>query len=227
VCAICLDAPLAPKITRCGHAFCYACVVHYMSMTDQHWRRCPLCFESVRLNDLRALQWLPPTSPVVSLEDSRHQSRSAPAKSVSASASIASSPHPDPSDALSIRVGHRMSFALLRRPRRLMAPVLVELSNSDGSAPASSETSIPTASSLSSSASAPGVSADARAFCPFLFINDHAPIIERERYQMMNALATACEVCFHIAMHFVSLYSIKPSRCGYSSRCRWSEGEFL
>lgn len=201
-CAICLDAPLAPKITRCGHAFCYACVVHYMSMTDQHWRRCPLCFESVRLNDLRALQWLPPTSPVVSMEDSRHQSGSAHA-SKSASASTASAPHPESSDALAIRVGHRMSFALLRRPRRLMSPVLIELDNSDRSVPASAEMSVPvpTASSLPSSASAPVVAADACAFCPFLFISDHAPIIERERYQMMNALATACEVrplCFCI-----------------------------
>jgi hypothetical protein len=56
-CAICLDAPTAPRITKCGHHFCAACVLRHL---DGHrCRRCPLCFETVARGDLRPVRsWL-------------------------------------------------------------------------------------------------------------------------------------------------------------------------
>jgi hypothetical protein len=30
LCPICLSAPTAPRMTRCGHVFCYPCVLHYL-----------------------------------------------------------------------------------------------------------------------------------------------------------------------------------------------------
>lgn len=62
-CAICLDSPTAPRITKCGHHFCAACVLRHL---DGHrCRRCPLCFETVARGDLRPVE---PT-PALALDD--------------------------------------------------------------------------------------------------------------------------------------------------------------
>lgn len=53
-CPICLYPPKAAKMTRCGHIFCYACMLHYLSLSDKNWRKCPICYESVHLHDLKS-----------------------------------------------------------------------------------------------------------------------------------------------------------------------------
>nr|KAG5689372.1 hypothetical protein BaRGS_019746 [Batillaria attramentaria] len=55
-CPICLQAPLAGKITRCGHIYCWACILHYLSLDDKSWRKCPICYESVHKSDLRSVK---------------------------------------------------------------------------------------------------------------------------------------------------------------------------
>lgn len=45
---------IAAQITRCGHIFCFACMLHYLSLSDQTWRKCPICYESVHIKDLRS-----------------------------------------------------------------------------------------------------------------------------------------------------------------------------
>eukprot|EP00644_Phytophthora_capsici_P009652 jgi/Phyca11/535379/estExt2_fgenesh1_pg.C_PHYCAscaffold_350032 len=55
-CPICMDTFRAPKITKCGHVFCWPCILRYLSMTDKYWRRCPMCFESVQKGHLRSVQ---------------------------------------------------------------------------------------------------------------------------------------------------------------------------
>ncbi len=50
-CAICLDTPTAPRMTKCGHLYCASCILRHL---DGHrCRRCPLCFETVARGDLR------------------------------------------------------------------------------------------------------------------------------------------------------------------------------
>lgn len=54
-CPICLEPPIAAKITRCGHIYCWTCMLHYLSLSDEKRRQCPICFEPVYKSDLRSV----------------------------------------------------------------------------------------------------------------------------------------------------------------------------
>eukprot|EP00742_Colponemidia_sp_Colp-10_P005225 GILJ01005583.1.p1 GENE.GILJ01005583.1~~GILJ01005583.1.p1 ORF type:complete len:757 (+),score=110.33 GILJ01005583.1:243-2513(+) len=54
-CPICLEAPVAAKITKCGHIFCWHCILQYLSYGTRQWRRCPLCFDPVGSKDLKSV----------------------------------------------------------------------------------------------------------------------------------------------------------------------------
>lgn len=54
-CPICLEPPTAAKITRCGHIYCWTCMLHYLSLSDENCRQCPICFEPVYQNHLRSV----------------------------------------------------------------------------------------------------------------------------------------------------------------------------
>ncbi|XP_015893892.3 uncharacterized protein LOC107427986 isoform X1 [Ziziphus jujuba] len=56
-CPICLESPLCPQITSCGHIFCFPCILRYLLMgKEDHkgdcWKRCPLCFVLISPKDL-------------------------------------------------------------------------------------------------------------------------------------------------------------------------------
>ncbi|KAI0652306.1 hypothetical protein C8Q79DRAFT_1005515 [Trametes meyenii] len=58
-CPICLSPPTAPRMTKCGHVYCYPCILHLISTSDQpKWVRCPICFDSVNERQLKAVKWL-------------------------------------------------------------------------------------------------------------------------------------------------------------------------
>uniref|UniRef100_A0A3B3QUY3 E3 ubiquitin-protein ligase RNF10 n=1 Tax=Paramormyrops kingsleyae TaxID=1676925 RepID=A0A3B3QUY3_9TELE len=54
-CPICLYPPLAAHITRCGHIFCWSCMLHYLSLSDKSWSKCPICYEAVHDGDLKSV----------------------------------------------------------------------------------------------------------------------------------------------------------------------------
>ncbi|XP_031382011.1 RING finger protein 10 [Punica granatum] len=59
-CPICLEYPLCPQITSCGHIFCFPCILQYLLMgEDSHkgecFKRCPLCFVMISRKDLYTL----------------------------------------------------------------------------------------------------------------------------------------------------------------------------
>lgn len=58
-CPICLDSPSAAKITRCGHVYCWTCMLHYLSLSDDDHRKCPICFEEVANKDLKSVVSVP------------------------------------------------------------------------------------------------------------------------------------------------------------------------
>lgn len=53
-CPICLHYPAAAKMTRCGHVYCWPCVLHYLALSDKPWRKCPICYEAIHAADLRS-----------------------------------------------------------------------------------------------------------------------------------------------------------------------------
>lgn len=54
-CPICLYPPVAAKITRCGHIYCWPCILHYLALTDKTWQKCPICFDAVHKTDLKSV----------------------------------------------------------------------------------------------------------------------------------------------------------------------------
>lgn len=53
-CPICLYPPVAAKMTRCGHIYCWACVLHYLALTDKPSQStCPICYEVIKEQDLK------------------------------------------------------------------------------------------------------------------------------------------------------------------------------
>ncbi|XP_042193203.1 RING finger protein 10 [Callorhinchus milii] len=62
-CPICLYPPTAAKITRCGHIYCWACILHYLSLNEKTWGKCPICYEEVHTKDLKS---------VVAMESHQH-----------------------------------------------------------------------------------------------------------------------------------------------------------
>ncbi|GAB1602613.1 hypothetical protein Ahia01_000540900 [Argonauta hians] len=56
LCPICLSRPMAGKITKCGHIYCWSCILHYLALSDRKWCRCPICNEPVYQKDLKSVK---------------------------------------------------------------------------------------------------------------------------------------------------------------------------
>ena len=52
-CPICLDIPVAAKITKCAHVYCWPCILHYLSLSEKAWAKCPICFDAIEEKDLK------------------------------------------------------------------------------------------------------------------------------------------------------------------------------
>ncbi|KAI8335559.1 hypothetical protein BC941DRAFT_430640 [Chlamydoabsidia padenii] len=61
-CPICLSPPTAARVTKCGHAFCLNCILHYLDLREpkKRWRKCPICWESVYAKDLKSVRSVHP-----------------------------------------------------------------------------------------------------------------------------------------------------------------------
>ncbi|KAI9002787.1 hypothetical protein BC832DRAFT_107625 [Gaertneriomyces semiglobifer] len=63
-CPICLGKPVAPRATKCGHVYCFACVLHYLALGDRKWRKCPICYDAIYAKDLRPARfWIMESQP--------------------------------------------------------------------------------------------------------------------------------------------------------------------
>ncbi|VDB84192.1 unnamed protein product [Peniophora sp. CBMAI 1063] len=109
-CPICLSPPTAPRMTKCGHVFCFSCILHYLSTSDNlKWVRCPICFDSVNERQLKAVKWFDAPSPP--------EDRDAPAASSSSTGSYAGDGAPRPGTTLHMRLMERPQITTLALPR--------------------------------------------------------------------------------------------------------------
>ena len=60
-CPICLHPPVAARMTRCGHKYCWPCILHFLALSDKPTRPCPICDAPVKLQDLKRLDTLAST----------------------------------------------------------------------------------------------------------------------------------------------------------------------
>ncbi|KAJ2851673.1 hypothetical protein J3B02_003540, partial [Coemansia erecta] len=54
-CPICLSPPVAARIPKCGHVFCYPCILRYLSYAEKEEhgiRKCPVCWSAITHEDL-------------------------------------------------------------------------------------------------------------------------------------------------------------------------------
>ena len=49
-----LDEMVCPRITKCGHIYCWACILSYLNYEKKReWKKCPLCADSIYPRDLK------------------------------------------------------------------------------------------------------------------------------------------------------------------------------
>ncbi|KAJ2109764.1 hypothetical protein GGI16_000593 [Coemansia sp. S142-1] len=54
-CPICLSPPVAARVAKCGHVFCYSCALRYLSFESERGmvpKKCPICWAMIAGDDL-------------------------------------------------------------------------------------------------------------------------------------------------------------------------------
>eukprot|EP01032_Pedospumella_encystans_P014752 gene14752-16917_t len=54
-CPICLEDVQVPRITSCGHTFCYTCILRHLQSDLRNCDKCPICAVSLCLSDLKTV----------------------------------------------------------------------------------------------------------------------------------------------------------------------------
>ncbi|KAJ3534920.1 hypothetical protein NM688_g7058 [Phlebia brevispora] len=112
-CPICLSPPTAPRMTKCGHVFCFPCILHYLNTSDNlKWVRCPICFDSVNERQLKAVKWIDNT---LCIDDEDDTVPTASSSSASAENPMVSTP--TPGTQLRMRLMQRPQITTLALPR--------------------------------------------------------------------------------------------------------------
>ncbi|KAJ1929670.1 hypothetical protein IWQ60_000994 [Tieghemiomyces parasiticus] len=69
-CPICLEPPVAPRVTKCGHVYCMPCILRYLSPftaiagddapgsggARRSWKKCPICWDPIYRRDLKCVR---------------------------------------------------------------------------------------------------------------------------------------------------------------------------
>ncbi len=54
-CPICLCPAVCPRVTRCGHIYCFACVLRHFGSERKYKASCPMCYEPITHSELRGV----------------------------------------------------------------------------------------------------------------------------------------------------------------------------
>ena len=60
-CPICLMPYCVPRAAKCGHIFCFSCIMYYIHQYEDDWTKCPMCGEPFDLQSLRPVRLLSST----------------------------------------------------------------------------------------------------------------------------------------------------------------------
>ncbi|VVC33085.1 Hypothetical protein CINCED_3A022956 [Cinara cedri] len=56
-CPICMDIPITPKMTRCGHIYCWPCILRYLDINNElDVAGCPICHASILKKELQSVE---------------------------------------------------------------------------------------------------------------------------------------------------------------------------
>ncbi|KAF9074964.1 hypothetical protein BDP27DRAFT_1381018 [Rhodocollybia butyracea] len=113
-CPICLSPPTAPRMTKCGHIYCFPCILRYLSTSENKWARCPLCFDSVNASQLKSVKWF--DGPLHFAEDAASFSSS------SSNADIPFDNAPQEGSTMRMRLIQRPQITTLALPRSTTWP---------------------------------------------------------------------------------------------------------
>ncbi len=59
MCPICLGKPVAGRMTKCGHIFCFPCILHFIQLSDlPRCAKCPICGDTVHESMLKSVRYL-------------------------------------------------------------------------------------------------------------------------------------------------------------------------
>ncbi|KAJ3731924.1 hypothetical protein DFJ43DRAFT_1132171 [Lentinula guzmanii] len=119
ICPICLSPPTAPRMTKCGHIFCFPCILHYLSISENKWARCPLCFDSINSSQLKSVKWF---DGPVRYEDNPAGAFPASSSSSSSTADTAFDYVPREGATMRMRLIQRPQITTLALPRSLTWP---------------------------------------------------------------------------------------------------------
>jgi len=49
-----MDIPITPKMTRCGHIYCWPCILHYLDINEElDTAGCPICHSRILKKELQ------------------------------------------------------------------------------------------------------------------------------------------------------------------------------
>ncbi|CAB3242490.1 unnamed protein product [Arctia plantaginis] len=67
-CPICLSPPTAGRVGKCGHVYCWACILHYAATRETRLPPCPVCIQTALhvkvMKPIRIVQWNSPAEEV-------------------------------------------------------------------------------------------------------------------------------------------------------------------
>lgn len=63
-CPICLMPYCVPRAAKCGHIFCFSCIMYHIHQHEDDWTKCPMCGEFLDLQSLRPVRLLLSTPPI-------------------------------------------------------------------------------------------------------------------------------------------------------------------
>ena len=119
-------------MTKCGHIFCYPCILHYLELADVgfKYRSCPICFDAVYARELKSVKWFDPVSatstehdhqPHVAAPEEGHERDARPVAEHDASSSIADEDETRTSSAqassITFRLIYRTTISTLAMPK--------------------------------------------------------------------------------------------------------------